>query len=113
MTEVERTLVKSPPELWELVDDPELMGRWTEELAQGDSEIRVVVANREDGSRLAWRGVTAGASIAVELEIAEKGWGTAVSIRMTGDGQRSDAEAVLERLLDELGSANRRPFSRR
>ena len=42
MAHAERTLIQSPPELWELVDDDELMRRWSAELlgAQG-AEIEV------------------------------------------------------------------------
>jgi ABC-type transporter Mla maintaining outer membrane lipid asymmetry ATPase subunit MlaF len=36
MASVERTLVKSPPELWELLDDRELMRRWAAELERSD-----------------------------------------------------------------------------
>ena len=48
------------------------------------------------------------------LELAEKGFGTSVSI--TAEHARPDsdeAEAALEQLLDELGSPERRPFARR
>ncbi len=112
MTEIERTLVKSPPELWELVDDEVLMARWTEELTTGSAALEVEICSREAGRRLYWRGKADDVSIAVELEIAEKGWGTCVSIKTTGPGERADADSVVERLLDELGSASRRPFSR-
>jgi len=112
MTEVERTLVKSPPELWELVDDRELMRRWAEELAGSAPSGEIEVAEREPGHRLAWRSGVGGADLSVELEIAEKGWGTSVSIRAAGPGAQPGVDAVLKRLLDELGSPSRRPFSR-
>jgi uncharacterized protein YndB with AHSA1/START domain len=112
MTEIERTIVKSPPELWELVDDDELIARWTEELTTESAELAVKICHREDGRRLHWEGSAEDVAIAVELEIAEKGWGTWISIKTAGSGERADADSVLERLLDELGSANRRPFSR-
>ncbi len=112
MTEVERTLVKSPPELWKLVDDEELMARWASELAPNAEEMAIQISARQAGRRLEWCGTAPDVAIAVELEIAEKGWGTWVSIRTDGTGERADADSVLERLLDELGSANRRPFSR-
>lgn len=112
MTEIERTLVKSPPELWELVDNDALIARWAEELTTASSALKVEICGREAGRRLHWRGSADDVSIAIELEIAEKGWGTCVSIRTAGPGERTDADSVVERLLDELGSANRRPFSR-
>jgi hypothetical protein len=46
------------------------------------------------------------------IQLAEKGFGTSVSI--TADHPRpgrESAEAAQERLLDELGSPERRPFS--
>jgi uncharacterized protein YndB with AHSA1/START domain len=112
MTEVERTIVKSPPEVWKLVDDEDLMAKWTGELVRGAGEIAVEIHAREAGRRLQWRGTVDDVAIGVELDITEKGWGTCVSIRTNGTGERADADGVLERLLDELGSANRRPFSR-
>jgi uncharacterized protein YndB with AHSA1/START domain len=112
MTEIKRTLVKSPPELWELIDDDALIARWTDELTTDASTLEVEVCSREAGRRLYWRGKADAVSIAIELEIAERGWGTCVSIRTAGPGERADAESVVERLLDELGSASRRPFSR-
>ena len=69
MTEIERTLVKSPPELWELVDDEALMARWTEELTTGSAALEVEICSREAGRRLYWRGKADDVSIAVELEI--------------------------------------------
>jgi uncharacterized protein YndB with AHSA1/START domain len=110
MTEVERTLVKSPPELWELVDDRALMVRWVGELTGGSESEPVEVSAREPGRRLCWR--TGAGAVSIELELAERGWGTWVLIRAEGTGDEPEAGAVLERLLDELGSPSRRPFSR-
>jgi uncharacterized protein YndB with AHSA1/START domain len=112
MASVERTLVKSPPELWELLDDRELMRRWTAELERSADPPAVEVTARTPGERLAWRSTGRGAEAEVELVLAEKGWGTNVSIRAEGeDGERA-VEAVLDRLLDELSSPQRRPFTR-
>lgn len=108
--EADRTLVKSPPELWELVDDAELMGRWCAELLGGGEPLRVDVTLRETGERLAWRSASPGPGAAIELTLAEKGFGTNVSI--TAACEREPAEAVLDELLDELGSPQRRPFTR-
>ncbi len=101
---IERTLVKSPPELWELVDDPELMARWSAELF-GTEDVGGV--EREPGSRLAWR---SNGSARVEVGLAEKGWGTNVQIRI--EGPANGAGDLLEDLLDELASPQRRPFTR-
>lgn len=74
--------------------------------------VPVDVIDREPERILAWRTAEGGARIA--LELAEKGFGTAVSL--TAEHGRPDpdqAEAALEQLLDELGSPERRPFARR
>jgi uncharacterized protein YndB with AHSA1/START domain len=108
---IERTLVKSPPELWELVDNPELMGRWSAELAGLPGTLDVTVLEREPGERLVWKAAAGDASI--ELALAEKGWGTNVSIRITGrDAEDGPDSALEDDLLDELGSPQRKPFSR-
>jgi uncharacterized protein YndB with AHSA1/START domain len=109
---IERTLVKSPPELWELVDDQELMERWSAELLGAAGRVRVV--ERERGERLVWEVPADGDPARIELVLAEKGWGTTVSIRVAGPGARSDdaADSHLEQLLDELGSPQRQPFTR-
>jgi len=101
---IERTLVKSPPELWELVDDPELMRRWSAELF-GAADVDVV--ERDPESRLAWE---SNGSARLVLELAEKGWGTNVEIRV--EGSNGDPTAALEDLLDELASPQKRPFTR-
>jgi uncharacterized protein YndB with AHSA1/START domain len=107
--EAERTLVKSPPELWEHVDDPELMRRWTAELLGSRDMQPVEVEARNPGELLAWRPAERQGGAGIELALAEKGWGTNVSIRAEGDGDAT--RAVLERLLDELSSPQRRPFT--
>jgi uncharacterized protein YndB with AHSA1/START domain len=109
---IERTLVKSPPELWELVDDHELMERWSAELFGAAGGVRVLA--REPGERLVWEVPADGDPPRIELLLAEKGWGTTVSIRVAGPDARSDdaADSHLEQLLDELGSPQRQPFTR-
>jgi uncharacterized protein YndB with AHSA1/START domain len=108
--QAERTLVKSPPELWEHVDDPELMSRWSGELLGGGDPPPVEVEARSPEELLAWRPAGRMDGAAIELSMAEKGWGTNVSIRAEGEGEQ--ARTVLERLLDELSSPQRRPFAR-
>jgi hypothetical protein len=113
MARVERTLVKSPPELWELVDDAELMQRWAADLV-GDPNAEIEVTERSEGERLAWRAAGDGGA-GLELWLAEKGWGTNVVIEARR-GERSQSgefgDDDLERLLDELSSPQRRPFTR-
>ncbi|MEA2340543.1 MAG: hypothetical protein QOG11_620 [Solirubrobacteraceae bacterium] len=76
----QRTLVKSPPELWAEVSDSEALGRHLEPFG----EIRIT--RLEPETTVAWEGDRARGT--VELEAA--GWGTRVTITATADG--SDAE---------------------
>ena len=84
------------------------------ELVGTSEPISVNVTDREPERILAWRASGSQDDARIALELAEKGFGTAVSI--TAEHARPDpieAEAALEQLLDELGSPERRPFARR
>jgi len=116
--EVSRTLVKSPPELW-----AELEG---ERLKQAMGEVKVKTTEPE--RELRWEG--AGASGKARLEPSS--WGTKVTLTATVEEQVADAgfwarfrrrpvaepptveglEQRLTGLLDNLGSAHRKPFVR-
>jgi hypothetical protein len=103
--ELERTLVKSPPELWEELSSPDKLGAWL-----GD----VRVTSSEPPSRLEWDGK--GASGVIELE--SSGWGTKVRARATPtppsviaklSGSAKRDEEIQRRLggmLDDLGSSS-------
>jgi hypothetical protein len=109
-----RTLVKSPPELWELADDVPRMEGWMAGLVGTPNPVPVTVTDRDPGRVLAWRASGADVHGRVELRLEEKGFGTSVSI--TAEHARADpskAKAALAQLLDELGSPERRPFARR
>jgi hypothetical protein len=114
-SKAKRTLVKSPPELWELADDLARMEAWMAGLVGSLQPVAVEVTDRDPERVLAWRadGIS-GARARIAIELAEGGgFGTAVEI--TAQHSRPDpreAIAALERLLDELGSAERRPFTR-
>jgi hypothetical protein len=101
--------VKSAPELWEFADDLERMEAWISGLA-GTERADVEVTRRGPGHILAWRARPTTINIAIEM--AESGFGTAVSITAQHPGASTASEGVLERLLDELASPERRPFSR-
>jgi hypothetical protein len=109
-----RTLVKSAPELWELADDVERMETWMGGLVGTSVPVRVQVTDRKPGRTLAW--CTAGREsqrAQIALELAESGFGTSVSITAHHSSpDPTGADAVLEELLDELGSPERRPFTR-
>jgi hypothetical protein len=114
--EVSRTLVKSPPELW-----AELEGDCLSEVV---GEVRIERAEPE--RELAWR--ADGASGTARLEPSS--WGTKVTLtaeveeqvaqlgmwaRMRGVQPQppvhGDIEQRLEQLLDNLGSAHKKPFT--
>jgi hypothetical protein len=99
--ELERTLVKSAPELWEEIASDGALRRWL-------GEVRVKGA--EPPSRLEWDG--AGASGVIELE--PSGWGTRIRAQAEPDKApaweriqgRYQLERSLQKLLDDLGSSS-------
>lgn len=112
-----RTLVKSPPELWE-----ELQGDCIEQ-AVGD----VVVEPREPERELAWHaeGATGtariepsnwGTKVVLTAEVEEQVAEVGLWARMRGakppPAAHSEIERKLESVLDTLGSAHRKPFAR-
>lgn len=101
-----RTLMKSAPELWELLDDEPQLRYWSSHLSGNDGELEVVARKR--GRLLAWRSEGT-RSVIVEVTFAEKGFGTKVTIcAMANEGLRRDA---LEQVLDDLAEPQRRPFT--
>jgi hypothetical protein len=72
-TEVQRTLVKSPPELWSELGSAEGLARHLGEIG----EIRVVAAEPE--SRLEWEGDRTSGIV----ELKQSGWGTKVTLSLT------------------------------
>jgi hypothetical protein len=109
-----RTLVKSAPELWELADDLARMEAWMAGLLSSPQPVSVEVTRRDPERILAWRTNGAGAGNArIAVELAEKGFGTSVSITVQHSSpDPGDVDATLEQLLDELGSPERQPFTR-
>jgi hypothetical protein len=115
--EVSRTLVKSPPELWEV-----LQGDCIQQ-AVGDA----VVETRDPERELAWHGD----GVAGRARIEPSNWGTKVVLtaeveahaaevglwaRLRGakppPPRHPDIEQRLEGVLDTLGSDQRKPFAR-
>jgi hypothetical protein len=86
------------------------MGTWISGLA-GREQDEVEVIRRDPGRSLAWR-AKPDPSCNIAIEMAESGFGTAVTITAQHPGEANAAEDVLERVLDELASPERRPFSR-
>jgi hypothetical protein len=111
-SKAKRTLVKSAPELWELADDPARMESWMAGLTGSGGAGPVEVTDRDPGRLLAWRAADPGTEARIVIELAEKGFGTAVQITAEhGRPDPGEAIAALEGLLDELGSPERRPFA--
>lgn len=115
--EVSRTLVKSPPELWE-----ELQGDCIGQAVDG-----AVVSPREPERELGWKGdgVSGTARIEpsnwgtkvvltaeVEEQVAEVGLWARLRGAQPPEPRLADLEQRLEGLLDSLGSAHRQPFAR-
>jgi hypothetical protein len=68
--EAARTLVKSPPELWEVCSDPESLGRHLRPFG----EIRIT--RLEPETTVAWEGERASGTVRIE----PGGWGTKVTL---------------------------------
>jgi hypothetical protein len=103
--EVQRTLVKSPPELWAELSNVATLARLLDERF---GEIEITRANPEKS--LAWASADASGTV----ELAASGWGTKVrlTVRLEPSIEREQAAAALTGVLDEIGTARHRPFSR-
>jgi cytosine/adenosine deaminase-related metal-dependent hydrolase len=107
-----RTLVKSPPELWELADDLARLEAWMAGVLGSANPVPVEVTDRDPERILAWRAAdAAGERARIALELGDGGFGTAV--RITAQHSRAEIDGALEQVLDELGAAERRPYSNR
>ncbi|HEY5192293.1 MAG TPA: hypothetical protein VIJ39_00300 [Solirubrobacteraceae bacterium] len=90
-TEVQRTLVKSPPELWSELSNPEALARHLSELG----EVRITAVEPE--TKVEWE--AEGSSGIVHLK--QSGWGTKVTLTVTraapaGEEVPSESEAIAE-----------------
>jgi hypothetical protein len=86
-SEVQRTLVKSPPELWAELSDPSTLGRHLGELGE------ISIVRTEPDRAIDWEAATAdGARASGRVEIEPSGWGT----RVTLSASRALAEPVSE-----------------
>jgi hypothetical protein len=85
-SEVQRTLVKSPPELWAEISDPDALARHLGEFG----EIRIT--RLEPEQRVEWQaGETSGSVV-----IKPSGWGTKVKLTVTRELDEAEAEAEAE-----------------
>ncbi|MGO8907602.1 MAG: hypothetical protein ACLQMH_18550 [Solirubrobacteraceae bacterium] len=92
-SEVERTLVKSPPELWAELSDPDALARHLGEL--GDIRITRV----EPESIVEWQAESASGSV----HIKASGWGTRVTLRATRETPAPRPAASREPTGEETG----------
>jgi hypothetical protein len=115
--EVSRTLVKSPPELWAELEGERLRD------ALGDAVVRPTEPERE----LAWEadgaaglarlepsswGTKVTLTAWVEEQVAETGFWGRMKRRKPEPPPHNDLEERLNGLLDDLGSAHKKPFVR-
>ena len=108
MATSERTLVKSQPELWELVDQPERMEGLMSALLGEAARIEIVERNPDEF--LAWKGAIEDETALIEVELQEKGWGTNVTLSAKRDDGSHQLDDWLEAVLDELAEPEKRPF---
>ncbi len=87
----ERTLVKSPPELWAEVSDPDALGRHLEAFG----EIRIT--RLEPETTVAWEGDRASGTV----RLAPSGWGTKVTLT----AELAALEEALEEATVEVEAA--------
>jgi hypothetical protein len=106
MKTASRTLVKSPPEVWEQLDHPGRMQGLMSALVGHATDVTVY--EREEESRLAWKAIPDDAWI--KVEIAEKGWGTNVSVTAENGSEPTKLEGWLDAVIDELATPTKRPF---
>jgi hypothetical protein len=108
MKSASRTLVKSPPELWELIDQPERMQGLMCGLLGHATEV--TVNEREPESLLRWEASDERADAWIEVQLAEKGWGTNVKLKAENHDQPTKLEGWLDAVLEELATPQKRPF---
>jgi hypothetical protein len=107
MKSANRTLVKSPPELWELLDQPERMQGLMSALLGRATEIKVT--RREPESCLGWE-ARDGSDTWIEVELAESGWGTSVVVSAECGNESTKLEGLLDAVMEELSTPEKRPF---
>jgi hypothetical protein len=108
--EAQRTLVKSPPELWTELSEPTALARLLETQFSEIQFGEIQITRARPQTSLEWSGPLASGSV----ELEPSGWGTKVRITAQLDliGGTDQADLKLEHVLDEIGSARHRPFSR-
>jgi hypothetical protein len=98
-SEVQRTLVKSPPELWAELSDPTTLARHLGELG----EIRIL--RTEPDRAVDWEAAAAdGAQATGRVEIEPSGWGTRVTLSASRVTAEPVSEPESEQELEPIGA---------
>jgi hypothetical protein len=109
MSSAARTLVKSQPELWELISQPERMEGWSSALLGRAASVELSESDPEN--RLAWEASADREAASVEIELEQDGWGTNVAIIVRREGaDTTRLDGWLDAVLDELSEPEKRPF---
>ena len=109
MTSSDRTLVKSQPELWQALDQPERIQGWSSGLLGQAAEVSVTTRNPE--TKLAWEASAAAEAASIEIVLEQDGWGTTVAISASREGATpTQLEGWIDAVLDELAEPEKRPF---
>ena len=115
--EVSRTLVKSPPELWAELEGERLrdaLGEATVKTTDPERELSWEAAGAAGIARLepsSW-GTKVTLTAWVEEQVAEDGFWGRLRRRRPEAASHDDLEQKLNGLLDDLGSAHKKPFVR-
>jgi hypothetical protein len=96
-SEVQRTLVKSPPELWAELSDPKSLARHLGELG----EIRITRAEPE--KLVEWEAEAARGTVAIKAS----GWGTKVTLTASREHTNAEAPPLEENLPSGLDAWGR------
>ena len=108
MKSASRTLVKSQPELWELIDQPDRMQGLMSGLLGRAAEV--TVSKREPESLLRWEAAGNEENAWIKVKLAEKGWGTHVEVSASKAKEPVSLEGWLDAVLEELATPEKRPF---
>jgi hypothetical protein len=97
-----RTLVKSPPELWEELSEIERLAKHLGAFGE------ITITKLEPEHTVAWEGEHASGTVSIE----PSGWGTKVTLTADLPGEEpAEPEQVLEQALDEPPPGAAEPFS--
>ena len=100
-TEVQRTLVKSPPELWSELSNPEVLARHL----SGLGEIRITSVEPE--TKVEWESEDASGVV----QLKQSGWGTKVTLSVTRAAPVVEEPSSESEAIAETGASEPEPVS--